>query len=783
MINKSGHYLLALFATIVTSTVMADDLPQAPTPLLIERDAAEDRRLEAARQSAAERGEGLAVPSPASATQPLTPPPSFQPMLPPPAPPPVVAPPVVESEAVSLPPLPPQAPMDVNLSQESSADLRQWNLQNVEIKNVVEEVARVTGKNFIIDPELTGNVTVISNQQMTPDELYELFLSMLQVLGYAAIENNGVIKIAPDAKARELGTFIATDAQPGSGDALVARVIAVEHVPVAQLVPVLRNLISPEGHLAAYAPSNSLLVVDRADNATRVSNIVERLDRAEMDGIDMMILQHASAAEVANTLDALASTRRQGDGATGQVTISADERSNSILLSGDKGRRFQMKTIIAQLDVPVPGEGNTEVMYLRFQRAEDLVPVLANIMDSYASAQDETVTPGAALAQVQQQPQAAAAVQVGDSGAGEGYRTFTDRQATGVSIGGFGVHAEPNMNALIITAPPALMRNLKAVVSQLDVRRAQVMVEAIIVEINETALEELGIEWRGGGDLAGGTSFPDANGFSPLDTLQDTGIPGTGLDVGFIEDGSIRFLLNALSSNVNANILSTPSLVALDNAEAQITVGNTIPFPIGEYATTDGSNTVTPFVTTEYREVGLTLRIKPQITQGDAVVLQIQQNVDSIGLPTADGDPTTITRDIMTSVLVNDKDILVLGGLIRTEESENTYKVPFLGDAPLIGNLFRSQNAKTEKTNLMMFLRPTILRERSESMQVTGGKYNWMRNQQILSDMMDYDRQIEQAHGRLAPFEDTEAQLPQPFQPSKNHINEPLVMTVDDFGS
>lgn len=678
-----------------------------------------------------------------------------------------------------LPPLPQQS------------DLRQWNLQNVDIKNVVEEVARVTGKNFIIDPDLSGNVTVISNQQMSTDELYELFLSMLQVLGYAAVDSGGVIKIVPDAKARQLGDFIATDDRPGARDAVVARVISVEHVPAAQLVPVLRNLVSPEGHLAAYAPSNSLLVVDRGENATRLAGIVQKLDKAETDGIDMIMLEHASAEEVVAALEALVAVRRQGETPGGQVVLSADDRSNSVLLSGDKSRRLQMQAIIAQLDVTVPGEGNTEVVYLRFQRAEDLVPVLANIMDSYAASQDDTITAGAALAQVQQQPNNNNQQITPSSEAGEGYRNFTDRQATGVSVGGYGIHAEPNMNALVITAPPALMRSLKTVITQLDIRRAQVMVEAIIVEINDTELEELGIEWRGGGSIIGGTSFNNSNNISPLDAYQAAvdegvdnvlpeGVSGTGLNVGFISGGDIHFLINAFSSNTNANILSTPSLVALDNAEAQITVGQQIPFPIGEYATTDGSNTVTPFVTTEYREVGLTLRIKPQITQGDAVVLQIQQNVDSLGQP-LNGDPTTITRDITTSVLVNDKDILVLGGLIRTEESDNTYKVPYFGDLPYIGNFFRAQNSTTTKSNLMIFLRPTILRERDESLQVTGSKYNWMRNQQVLDDLIDYERQTEESHGRLAPFEEVEPKLPLPFQPSKDVSDPHLLITVDDF--
>lgn len=692
-----------------------------------------------------------------------------------------------QSETNAVAPLPPLP--KTSLGTTRSAELRQWNLQNVDVKNVVEEVARVTGKNFIIDPELTGNVTLISNEQMTTDELYELFLSMLQVLGFAAVESDGVVKIVPDAKARQLGTYIATDSNPGPNDAVVARVISVVHVPVAQLVPVLRNLVSPEGHLAAYTPSNSLLVVDRGENAQRLAEIVQRLDRAETDGIDMIILEHASAEEIVTSLEALTSVRRQGESPGTQVVLSADERSNSILLSGDKSRRLQMQSIIAQLDVNVPGEGNTEVVYLRFQRAEDLVPVLANIMDSYATTQNENFTPGAALAQVKQQPAAAAATpQIQPSSeAGEGYRTFTDRQATGVSIGGYGVHAEPNMNALIMTAPPALMRNLKAVVSQLDIRRAQVMVEAIIVEINEEDLDSLSIEWRGGGSLIGGTAFPDSNGASPLDTYQATldsggsALPTNGLDVGFISGGSIKFLLNALSSKSGVNILSTPSLVALDNAEAQITVGQQIPFPIGEYATTDGSNTVTPFVTTEYREVGLSLRIKPQITQGDAVVLQIQQNVDSLGA-FIDGDPTTITRDITTSVLVNDTDILVLGGLIRTEETDNVSKVPFLGNLPLIGNFFRGQNSSTSKLNLMIFLRPTILRDRNESLQVTGSKYNWMRNQQILTDMEDYERQMPETHGRLAPFQKVTPELPTPFGITNPYAVEPaVVLTTEDF--
>lgn len=634
-------------------------------------------------------------------------------------------------------------------------ETRRWNLQDVEIKSVIEEVSRVTGKNFILDPSVAGRITMISSADLGPDETYQVFLSALQVLGYAAIDNGDVVKIIPDAKARHTA-----GSQIGKGDAVVARVINVKYVSASQIVPTLRSMISPNGHLAAYGPSNSLIVADRAANVERVAEIIAELDSSDSAGMEVVKLYNASASEVVNALGQMITVSRRSSDGTTPMTLSADDRTNSVLIGGDRTQRLQIRKLVADLDVPVSDEGQTEVVYLKFQKAEDLVPVLANILDSYA-AQHNNDKNSKSNSRSQIQAPVYNMAQGGDAG-----KPTSAREAAGFVIGSYGVQAEPNMNALIITAPPTIMRNMRNVVARLDVRRAQVLVEAIIVEVTGNEADEWGVEMRGAGALAGGTSFPTEGGGGFLNSYQsnlDAGslnLPGSGLTVGFIRGGSIRFLLHALESDSSVNILSTPSLVTMDNIPAEIKVGNGIPFPIGEYATTGGANTVTPFITTEYRDVGLNLKVTPQITSGDTVQLEIMQAVNSIG-PVVSDKPTTFNREVTTKVIIDDGDILVLGGLIRTEDRKSISKVPYLGDIPAIGKLFQAEQTRSEKTNLMIFLRPVILRDKSMNNIVTGSKYNTIRNVQILAD------QAENYHANndstIPPWEYEDILLPAPF--------------------
>jgi general secretion pathway protein D len=651
---------------------------------------------------------------------------------------------------------------------------RLWNLQDVDIRTVIEQVARETGKSFIIDPAVNGKATIISNKELTPDELYQVFLSVLQVLGYAAIPNGDVIKIVPDANAKQLAIPFYNPQEPG--DALVVSVIPVYHVGVAAMVPVLRNLVSQQGHLAAYAPSNVIIIADRADNVRSIQEIIERVDREEMDGAEVIPLENATASEVVASLEAIIGANRGANASVGQIAISADDRSNTIILNGEKTQRLKMRAIIAQLDTPNDTAGNTEVIYLRYQRAEDLVPVLGNVLTSYFGntvGGSSNPVSTAAASRVNSGSANRASTTSGTSGTTESFSGFQtpERQATGTVIGAYGVQAEPNTNALIITAPPSLMRSLKAVIGRLDVRRAQVLVEAVIAEVSADRDNEFGIEWRGGGAVAGGVAWEQNGGAGLLDQYQnninesgagDAAIPGSGLNVGIIHNGSLRFLLHALSADTSSNILSTPSVIAMDNSEATISVGEAIPFEIGSYATTGNEATVTPFNTIEYREVGMQLVIKPQISQGDTIQLDIMQRVDSVGSQ-SNNQPTTNNRMVTTRVMVNDKDILVLGGLIQAQETEVVQKVPVLGDIPILGMAFRNTSKVTTRTNLMVFMRPTIIRDVEDGREVTNNKYNFIREQQILGNVEENSDVFE---SRFAPWQGKEPEslpIPTPF--------------------
>lgn len=654
--------------------------------------------------------------------------------------------------------------------KQSNGQVQRWNLQDVDIKTVVEEVSRVTGKNFILDPGVSGRITMISSDDLDADETYQVFLSALQVLGYAAIPTGSVIKIVPDAQARHMDGFV--DDGSATGDVVVARVIPIRYVSATQIVPTLRSMVSPQGHLAAYAPSNSLIIADHAMNAERIAKIVAKLDMEDADGMEIISLKYASASELVNALSQMLSQSKRGQ-ENNPLSLSADDRTNSVIITGDKAKRLQVRAMIGQLDVELPEEGNTEVLYLKYQKAESLVPVLANILDSYASAaasrnnnnngQGNTSTTHHESSQPK--PFGTSKNLTGSNGStGGGEMHAEKREAAGVVVGNYGVQAEPGTNALIVTAPPALMRNIKNVIARLDVRRAQVLVEAIIVEVTGNNSDQWGVEWRGAGDLAGGTTFPNEKSPGLINAYQATinkgtdFLPGAGLMMGFIRNGSLRFLLHSLQSDSSVNVLSTPSLIAMDNVAAEIKVGSGIPFQIGQYATTGGANTVTPFITTEYRDVGLNLKIVPQITSGDTVQLQIIQAVDSLG-PMLNDNPTTHNREVATQVIVDSGDILVLGGLIQTEDKMNKSKVPILGDIPLLGKLFQSENTVREKTNLMIFIRPVIMRDATTNAMVTNSKYNSIRDIQILSQPHD----VVEDPLMLPPWEYKDVNLPEPF--------------------
>ena len=593
------------------------------------------------------------------------------------------------------------------------------NLKDADIGALISTVAEVTERNFIIDPRVKGKVTVISSRPMDSDEVYQVFLSILKVHGFAAVPSGEVIKIVPDVNAKQDGIPTASDGSPGRGDEMVTRVVQVDNVAAAQLVPILRPLVPQQGHLAAYPATNVLIISDRANNVERMLTIIRRIDQVSDSEIEVITLQYASAVEVVRVLTSLKRATPAAKGAAaaagGDQVLVADERTNSVLLGGDRASRLRMRAIISHLDTPLDTGGNTDVIYLRYATAEDIVDTLLGV--------------GKIEEQEAQQ--------------GKGKVTAPK--------GAFDIQADEATNALVITAPPDIMRTLKHVITQLDIRRAQVLVEAVIAEVSEDTARELGVQWAFGGsgnnspvgivnftnsgslisdvingaaDAASGGSFP---------SIVDNAL------LGFAKtNGSFNYLavMNLLASDANTNILSTPTLVTLDNEEAEIVIGENVPFVTGSFSSTGANDGATnPFQTIQREDVGLTLKIKPQINEGDALRLEIEQEVSSIADSVAGAsDIVTNKRSIKTNVMVDDGEVVVLGGLIEEQIGESIQKVPFLGDIPFLGALFRSKTADVKKTNLMVFIHPVILRDAAVTESYTNSKYNYIRALQMQQD-------------------------------------------------
>ncbi len=581
------------------------------------------------------------------------------------------------------------------------------NLKDADINALIGTVAEVTGKNFIVDPRVKGKVTVISSRPMDAEEVYQVFLSILKVHGFAAVPSGAVIKILPDVSAKQDSIPNVSDDAPGRGDEMVTRVIQVDNVAAAQLVPILRPLVPQQGHLAAYPTTNVLIISDRAENASRLVSIIRRIDTVSDSEIEVIRLEYASAAEVVRILTAISRSRPGVGGkaaATAGQALVADERTNSVLLGGDRANRLRLRAIISHLDTPLESEGNTKVIYLKYAKAADLVEVLQGV----GKTQGEDIK------------QSKAAVSI-------------DKQLD--------IQADEATNALVLTAPPSLMRSLESVIRQLDIRRSQVLVDAIIAEVGERKAREIGVQWSifdfsGNTTPVGGTNFNNT-GTNLVDIAQGVidqqlvGLtPGMLFGAGKFDPGGTSFaaVVQALAADGDSNILSTPSLVTMDNEEAEIVVGQNVPFVTGSFSSTGAaSGSVDPFQTIQREDVGITLKIKPQINEGNAVIMQIEQEVSSISEDAQAADLITNKRSVKTKVLVRDGQVIVLGGLIEDRINESEQKVPLLGDIPYLGALFRSKSSNVEKINLMVFIHPTILRDRETADSYTASKYNYIR--------------------------------------------------------
>ncbi len=611
-----------------------------------------------------------------------------------------------------------------------------WNLQDADILSVINEVALETGKNFVVDPRVSGKISLISSKPIKPDEVYSLFLSVLELLGYSAIPSGNVVKIVPNIESSEFATRVATAQAPGKGDEVVVRVIQLENVSANQLIPVIRPMLPQWSNVSSYTPGNTLILLGRAANLQRIANVIRSVDKASDSNIDVVTLRQASASQMATVLSNLQNNARMG-GDAAQVSIAADERSNSILLSGNKFSRLRMRLLISQLDAPASSvQGNTEVVYLRYLKAKELAPLLGKIAENILKSGSTSTTPSNTAPSTFSPNSANAAKS----------KNQAPENATNIQ-------AELGTNALIITAPPALMRSLKNIIAKLDLRPAQVMVEAIFVEIDEGDIKNLGIQW-GGRTTNADISAVSATGFASL---------GLG-SVGIIPGGQIQAILAILQNQTGANILSTPSIVVLDNHKATLAVGQKVPEQTGSYATTGGNSTVSPFNTTNYADVVLKLIVTPQINLGNAVRLGISLTNDTLQNPSNPGPtPTINTNQIQNSVLVNSKDILVIGGLISNNIIDQTQKVPILGDIPGLGLLFTQKSRNLQKKNLMIFIKPTILYNSDDATSITNTKYDLIRNAQI-NWPEDLSSEGKQKALNVLPLWKNNVQLPKPFE-------------------
>ncbi|UKS49732.1 type II secretion system secretin GspD [Klebsiella michiganensis] len=584
------------------------------------------------------------------------------------------------------------------------------SFKGVDIQEFINTVSKNLNKTIIIDPAVHGTITVRSYDRLNDEQYYQFFLSVLDVYGFAVVDmKNGVLKVVRAKDAKTAAVPLASDAQPGKGDEVVARVVPVNNVPARDLVPLLRQLNDNAGvgSVVHYEPSNVLLMTGRAGVIKHLMEIVERVDKAGDRSVVTLPLAYASAADVVKMVTEL--TRDAGKSASSGLMIAnvvADERTNSVLISGEPNSRQLIIAIVKQLDREQFVQGNTRVIYLKYAKATDLVEVLTGIGDTIQGEQ-KSAKPAIALR-----------------------KDIT-------------IKAHEQTNSLILTAAPDVMRDLEGVIAQLDIRRAQVLVEAIIAEVQDADGLNLGIQWankNSGMSQFTNTGLPITTAIAGANQYKkegavDSSIASTlnglnGIAAGFYQ-GNWAMLLSALSSNSKNDILATPSIVTLDNMEAMFNVGQEVPVLSGSQ-TTSGDNV---FNTVERKTVGIKLKVKPQINEGDSVLLEIEQEVSSVAdaasSSSADLGATFNTRTVNNAVLVGSGETVVVGGLLDKSVTDSVDKVPVLGDIPVLGYLFRSNSKKVSRRNLMLFIRPSIIRDRDQYRHASADKYHAFNQEQV----------------------------------------------------
>jgi len=622
------------------------------------------------------------------------------------------------------------------------------NYKDADLSQIIQAVSEVTGKNFIIDPRVNAKVTMLSATPMSPAAFYEAFLAVLQVYGYVAVPAGKVIKIIPNTDARQLPSIDLPNDVSSTSDEIVTQIITMKNVSAAQLVPLLRPLIPQQGHLAAYPSGNMLIISDRASNVNRIMKIIARMDESGDEPVEVIALRNASAADLVRTVNQL-SQGQASEGAGAPVKIVADERTNSVLVSGEKSLRLKIKALIVNLDTPMQSGGDTQVRYLRYADAEKIADKLKGQATASAKAQGG--------------PQGGAAPSA--SGGAN-----VDASVT--------IWADVATNALIITAPPKIMKSLMAVIDKLDIRRAQVQVEALIVEVDVNKSSNLGVQWilygQGGNTVpAAVTNFPGSGtgivnlaaaalgGTTTSRTTGTTGVGGVAGAVSALTTGAtlaigrynptsgtnFAAIVQALRSDGSSNIISTPSLITMNNEEAEVKVTQEIPLITGSFSNTQASisGTTSPFTTIQREEVGTILKVTPHINEGNSVQLKIEQEDSSPGAKLTDSaDISTNKRSIKTTVLIEDGGIIVLGGLMSDTVTQSEDRVPVLGAIPLLGNLFKSRSGSRQKKNLLVFIRPKILRDADATETTSEGKYEEVR---------EAEKKLGRGHINLLPGE------------------------------
>ena len=667
------------------------------------------------------------------------------------------------------------SPLLIALAFPVHAQTWKINLRDADITAFIGEVADITGKNFVVDPRVKGNITVISNKALSKTEVYDLFMGVMNVNGVVAVPSGNTVKLVPDVNAKQAG--VPFDLRKRAGDEeVVTRVIWLENTNPNDLIPAIRPLMPQFAHLAAVPGTNALLVSDRAGNIAQLEALVQNLDGGGTDRLDIIPLQNTQAEEIITLIDAMSASTPQRDVRGSRLRLIADGRSNRLLVKGDARSRERIRELVKQLDVvPAAQLGGLRVFRLSHASAKNLAEMLQGLMNNnslVSSAPTGSLTSTASLSgdsSGSSSTGSTATSSLSSSVASTPAPRPSSSSASSPATGGatapkVSIIADESQNALIVKADPALMREIESAIKQLDVRRAQVLIQAAIVEVSGSNADQLGVQWALGNASTGvGTISFDNAGLSlgSIAAAAASGANGaalagaaSGLSGALIGLGEVRSdnsfygaILQALKTTSSANLLSVPSIMTLDNEEANILVGQNVPFITGS-TTTGSGGTSNPFTTIERRDVGINLKVIPHVGEGGTIRLEVAQEVSSV-VPTTSSvrssDLITNKRFIKTTILADDQQTIALGGLMQEDQSESLSMVPGLGRLPLIGGLFRARANDQTKRNLLVFLQPTILRDNSSATQISQNRYNQIRMLQLSLDARgDFTRLPEQ---------------------------------------